>query len=181
MTRETDKLFTDYDPKKSLILGTVGAPFGLKGFVKIRSFSGETDHFSRLKKVTLRLGEKDKTLDVAETVVQGDSLLMRFSGIDTPEAAGSLNGAGIIAEREYAAPLKDNEYYVEDLKGLEVVNSEGKSLGTVINIVEGGGGELAELKTLAGELRFVPYRKEFFSDVDMAERKIVLLEPWILE
>jgi len=106
---------------------------------------------------------------------------MRFAGIDSPEAAGSLNGAQIIANRENAAPLKDGEYYIEDLKGLELVTIEGKALGTIINIVEGGGGELAEVKRPSGGIRLVPFRNEFFGDIDMEKGRIVLLEPWILD
>ena len=161
-------------------LGLVGAPFGLEGFVKVRPFSGETGHFSRLETVTLRQGDREKVWDVAEIVPRGDFLLLRFKGIDSPEAAASLKGAEIIAGREYAAPLKEGEYYVEDLKGLEVVTAEGGTLGYIADVVEGGGGDLAEIALPSGEKHFVPFRKEFFGDIGLEEGKIVLLEPWIL-
>jgi len=162
-------------------LGLVGSPFGLKGFVKVKPFSGETGHFSRLKEVTLKQGEKEDRREVAEVLSQGKTLLMRFTGVDSPEAAALLKGAEIIAGREYAAPLKDGEFYIEDLKGLEVKTGDGEVLGHIINVVEGGGGNLAELKLLSGETRFAPFRKEFFGEVDLQGGKIVLLEPWILE
>ena len=164
-----------------LSLGLVGAPFGLKGFVKVKPFSGETSHFSRLKNVTLRQGEKEETREVAEAVSQGNTLLVRFAGIDSPEAAGLLIGAEIIAGREYAAPLKEGEFYVEDLKSLEVVSGKGEMLGQIIDVVEGGGGNLAEIRLLSGETRFAPFRNEFFGDVDLQKGKITLLKPWILE
>ena len=106
---------------------------------------------------------------------------MRFAGIDSPEAAAGLAGAEIIAGREYAAPLKDGEYYVEDLKRLEVINGEGKVLGHINDVVEGGGGELVEVLLLSGEKRFVPFRKEFFGGLNLEGAKITLLEPWILD
>ena len=147
----------------------------------MRPLSGETGHFFRLERVTLKQHGKEEPRDVAEIVTQGDSLLMRFSGIDSPEAAAAFTGAQIIAGREYAAPLKEGEYYVEDLKGLKVVNGEGEVLGHITDVVEGGGGQLAEVKLLAGETRLAPFRKEFFGDLSLAEGKIALLEPWILE
>ena len=161
-------------------MGLVGPPFGLEGFAKIRPFSGETAHFSRLDKVTLRQNGKEKTLDVAEVLPRGDILLMRFEGVNSPEAAALLKGAEIIVGREFAAPLKEGEHYVEDLKGLEVVNPEGKILGHITDILEGGGGHLVEL-VMSGEKRLVPFRKEFFGDISLEERKIVLLETWILD
>ena len=159
----------------------MGPPFGLKGFVKVRPLSGETGHFSRLDQVTLRYGDKEEQWKPAETVLQGSTLLIRFAGIDNPEAAEKLKGAQIIAGREYAAPLKEGEYYVEDLKGLEVVNPEGKVLGHIVDLVEGGGGELAELKLLSGEVRYAPFRNEFFGDVDLERGRIALNEPWVLD
>ena len=168
-------------PLQRFTLGLVGSPFGLKGFVKVKPFSGETSHFSCLKNVILRQGEKEERRDVAEAVFQGKILLVRFAGIDSPEAAGRLSGAEIITGREYAAPLKKGEFYVEDLKGLEVVNGKGEALGHITDVVEGGGGSLAEVKLLSNETRFAPFRKEFFGDVDFKKGKIVLLESWILE
>jgi len=106
---------------------------------------------------------------------------MRFAGIDSPEVAALLNGAEIVVDREYAAPLKEGEYYVEDLKGLEVVSTEGQTLGHIGDVVEGGGGQLAEVILLSGEKRFAPFRKEFFGELSLSEGKIVLLEPWVLD
>jgi len=159
----------------------VGAPFGIKGFVKVKPFSGEIGHFSRLHSVTLRQGSNEKIRDIAEIVPRREFLLMRFAGIDNPEAAAVLKGAEIIAEREYAAPLNEGEYYVEDLKGLEVVNGEGKAFGHITDVVEGGGGELVEIMLPSGEKRFVPFRKEFFGEVNLEGSSIVLFEPWVLD
>ena len=153
----------------------------MEGFVKIRPFSGETAHFFRLKNVTLMQNEEEKTRNVAEIKSQGDILLIRFEGINSPEAAALLKGARIIADREYAAPLLEGEYYIEDLKGLEVITGEGQVLGHITDVVEGGGGQLAEVLLLSGEKRFAPFKKEFFGDVISEGGKIVLLEPWVLD
>jgi 16S rRNA processing protein RimM len=159
----------------------VGSPFGLKGFVKVKPFSGETGHFSCLNKVTLKHGDKEETREVAKIIPQGDAVLIRFAGIDSPEAARVLKGAEIIAGREFASPLKEGEFYIEDLKGLEVTDREGKTLGRILDVLEGGGAYLAEVKLISGEKRFAPFRKEFFGDLALEEGKIVLNEPWILE
>ena len=70
---------------------------------------------------------------------------------------------------------------MEDLKGLEVVDKDGLSLGNISAMAEGGGGDMAEIQLPSGEKRFAPFRKEFFGDVDLEKGKIVLLEPWILK
>ena len=161
-------------------LGLVGPPFGLKGFVKIKPFSGEAGHFFRMKEITLRKGGIDEKRGVAEITTNGEMLLIRFMGIESPEAAAGLNGAEIIAEREFAAPLKTGEFYVEDLKGLDILNGE-ENLGQISDIVEGGGGFLAEVKLTSGLIKFVPFRNEFFGEVNLDLGTIILLEPWILD
>jgi 16S rRNA processing protein RimM len=92
-----------------------------------------------------------------------------------------LNGAEIVVDREYAAPLKDGEHYIEDLKGLAVVSACGQTLGHIADVLEGGGGQLAEVTLASGERRLAPYRKEFFGEADFACGTIVLLEPWVLD
>jgi len=159
----------------------VGAPFALKGFVKVKPFSGETAHLSNLARVTLRQGEKEETREVEEAILQDGALLLRFAGIQSPEAAKTLKGAEVIVDSEYAAPLKEGEYYVEALKGLQVVNAAGEPLGCIADVVEGGGGELLEITLIAGGVRLAPFRKEFFGDVNLEEGKITLIESWILE
>jgi 16S rRNA processing protein RimM len=159
----------------------VGAPKALEGFVRIKPLSGETGHFFRLKEVTLKKGEREETKTVAETILHGDDLLMRFEGINDPESAKALKGAELITRREYAAPLNDGEYYVDDLKGLEVLAPDGSTVGRIVNLLEGGGGDLAEISLLSGDTKLVPFRKEFFGDVDLEKGKIALIESWILE
>jgi 16S rRNA processing protein RimM len=169
----------------------VGAPFGLKGFVKVRAFSGETGHLIRLEKVCLRLEGKEKLYTVEEAVPAGIEavLLLKLTGIDSPEAAKAIVGAEIIVLREDAAPLRPGEFYVEDLKGLDVVavaedpgcGKIWETVGRVTDVLEGGGGCLVELRLLSGELRLVPLRNEFFGEISPEKGRAVLLERWILE
>jgi len=172
---------------EKFIVGFIGAPFGVKGFVKIRSASGEIDHLLKLQSVIVSKDEKERTLKIEESKANGQSVLMRFAGIDNPEDAKFLNGSKILANREEAAPLGENEFYIEDLKGLPVVSESGDKIGFLTDVIEGGGGELAEIKLPNGELKLVPFRKEFIKEINpaflknRAEGKIVLQNLWILE
>ena len=162
-------------------LGLVGPPFGLKGFVKVKSLSGETDHFFKLKNVILRKNDKEDLRNVSEAELKGQNLLIRFEGIDNPEDAALINGSEIITDREYAAPLNEGEFYVEDMIGLEVFTPLNEKIGKISAIIEGGGGNLAEIERLSGEKCFIPFRKEFFDEPDFENSRIILLEPWVIE
>ena len=176
------------------IAGIAGAPFGLKGFVKVKPLSGEIDHLLKLTSVTLSRDGKEQSLTIEESAAIPPAVAMRFAGFHTPEAAKALSGAELIVGRENAAPLHSGEFYVEDLKGLaviaagrtaEAVNADeskgGQVLGHITNIIEGGGGDLAEICLRGGETKLVPFRKEFLTGVDLEKRQVILHNLWILE
>jgi len=167
---------------EQFIAGIVGAPFGLKGFVKVKPLSGEIDHLLKLTSATLRHDGKDRLLAIEEIAAIPPAVAIRFAGCDSPEAAKSLHGAQLIVDRKDAAPLQSGEFYVEDLKGLAVNDGEsGRVLGHIVNIIEGGGGDLAEIRLHSGEVKLVPFRKKFFPAVDLAKKQATLQNLWVLE
>ena len=167
------------------VAGIVGAPFGLKGLVKVRPLSGEIDHLLKLKSATLRKDGQERHLAIEESSAAPPVALMRFSGYSSPEAAKALGGAELLVSREEAVPLQPEEFYIEDLKGLAVAaatdGEEGEVLGTITAIIEGGGGNLAEIRLNDGESRLVPFRKEFFADIDQKKGLALLKNLWVLE
>ena len=172
---------------EQFVAGIVGAPFALNGFVKIKPFSGEVEHLLKLRSVILRQDGKERLLNIQESAVSSAFVLMRFTGYDNPEAVRALQGAELLVNREDAAPLHDDEFYVEDLKGLAVCSLSGgeaekeEILGHITAIVEGGGGDLVEIRLNNGKTRLVPLRKEFFAGIEPEKGKIILKNLWILE
>jgi 16S rRNA processing protein RimM len=172
--------------------GIIGAPFGLEGFVKVKPLSGEIEHLLKLKLATLRQNGKDRELAIEESTLNPPVVVMRFAGFHSPEAARTLAGAELIVSREEAAALKPGEFYVEDLKGLAVLANQPaaddagagenpQKLGHINAIIEGGGGDLAEITLNDGKRKLVPFRKEFFSGIDLENGRITLNNLWILE
>jgi len=163
------------------IAGIAGAPFGLKGFVKVKPLSGEMDHLLKLKSVILRQDGKERLLDVVESAVAMPFVIMHFTGYDSPEAVKTLSGAELLVDRKDAAPLLPGEFYIEDLKGLAVMADTGQTLGHIITIIEGGGGDLTEIRLTDGSVKLVPFRPEFVTGIDLAQKQLVLKNLWILE
>ena len=166
---------------EKFIVGLIGAPFGVKGFVKVRPLSGETGHLLRLKSALVSRDGEERMFQIDEIVSAAPAVLMRFAGIDSPEKAKTLTGAQLLAGREQAAPLNEGEFYIEDLKGLTVIAEKGETIGHITDIIEGGGGELAEIELTNGEKRLVPFRREFFSEISPEKGRLVLQNLWILE
>jgi 16S rRNA processing protein RimM len=178
--------------KERFVVGLVGAPFGLKGFVKVRPLSGEIDHLLQLQSAVLRQDGVENTVHIEACTPALSQVVMKFAGINSPERAKILRGAELMTSREQASPLGPGEYYVEDLRGLAVVAAHDgpvtdarpgpeEIVGHITDILEGGGGDLAEIRLSTGELRLVPFRKEFFAPIQPETGRLILLDRWILE
>jgi 16S rRNA processing protein RimM len=185
---------------ESLAIGRLGAPKGVRGDLKVHSYSGESAHIHRLKEASLRGSDpatgapRTLKLKVARVEGSGASLTIAFEGYPSPEAARALTGMDIVAPRSEAAPLKANEWYVVDLVGLALVVG-GEKVATVRSILEGGadpwleavvstpdsGGASGAAKRGAERVSLVPFRKEFVGEVDIEAGTIELLAPELLD
>lgn len=176
--------------------GFVSGTHGLDGTLKVRTFSGETEHLFKLEKITLQLGNKTRVFPVVDIRGAANCVLLRLEGIDTVEKAAELRQALLMVPRQEACPLKDGEFYVEDLKGCGLfchVDGEGEFLAArVLDVIDGGGGFLLEVmpdgdfcaRFLPGcEVKacFVPFNKHFCGKVDIEACRIELLNFGILE
>lgn len=148
-----------------LTVGFVRGSHGLTGEVRIESASGRYEHIAVLKEVTLVQKENSAKYAVESARVAGNALYMKFVGVDSPEAAKKLNGASLQTSRENACPLKEGEWYVEDLKKCSLVYFGEESglgndvaptddarrenvrsvVGSITDVLEGGAGELLEV------------------------------------
>jgi 16S rRNA processing protein RimM len=162
-----------------LVIGLVRTSHGLKGHLKVHSLSGEVDHFFGLEEVTIRKNGRERIYAVEEFKLLGEILLMKLRGIDNPEDAKTLAAAEILVSRDLAAPLEDGEFYQADLVGCRVVH-QGKDLGVVKSIFEGGAADLLEVVTEAG-IYMVPFQKHYIGTVDLKAKTLELLAPWLLQ
>jgi len=129
----------------------------------------------------LRKDGRERVIDIEESSAVPPAMVMRFAGFNSPEEAKKLTGAELLVNREDAVPLNPGEFYVEDLKGLAVVSGSGEILGQIASIIDAGGGDLAEIRLQDGKTRLVPFREEFFGDVDLENGQVALKNAWVLE
>lgn len=164
-----------------LAIGNIRTSHGVKGLVKVRSYSGETEHFLALEEIILkdRRGRESRYA-VEKCVLNGTELLMKLAGVDTPEAGKMLANREILVPREQAAPLDEDEFYYADLLGCRLYHGD-ETLGTVVNVTDGGGGTLLQVERPGGERFFVPFREEFIGDVDVDAKAVELTELWVAD
>lgn len=168
-----------------LALGRLGKPHGVDGRLRLVPFSGETEHLLRLTEATLRGDGRELSVRIESVTPHGGSsrgggALVKIAGYDSPERAATLSGMELWAPRDMAAPLDDGQYYYADLVGCSLV-ADGAELASVVAVCDAGGGDLLEVRKPDGSSAYVPFRKEFVGEVDVAAKRVELVAPWILE
>ncbi len=155
-----------------VIVGKIGAPYGVKGWVKIQSFTDPLENILHYQP-WYSANKENQWQEIAteSRQVHGQALMAKFTGINNPEEARLLTGKTIAIPRAQLPILKKDEYYWSDLQGLTVVNKEGKTIGTVTSLIETGSNDVLIVK---GDKEFaVPYLpgKSILS-VDLEKREI---------
>jgi 16S rRNA processing protein RimM len=166
--------------KDELVIGRVLSSHGKDGEVKVESLSGETAHFADLSVVNLRRSGRTEQLRVESVRRIHRAVLIKFSGVDSPEVAAKLRGGEIVVARAAAVKLEPGEYYYADLDGLDVI-VDGESVGRVSAIWESGPYPLIEVTLHAGKSVLIPFVDQFFGEIDLTLGQMELRDPAVLE
>ena len=154
-----------------IAIGAVRTTHGVRGYLKVRSFSGELDHFFNLECITLRKDGSSRRFDVEAVKPNGSQLLMKLKGIDSPEQGKLYSNWEIWVSRDKAAPLNENEFYHADLVGCRLYLDE-REVGTVLSVIEGGSGELLEIEREDDSKKLIPFNQHFIGSIKVAEKKL---------
>jgi len=154
-------------------LGRVGAPWGLKGWVHINSYTDPPDGIFEYRQWALRIGSGERiTRHVIEGHPHSDRLVARLEGIEDRDRAAALAGAVIEVDRAELPPTGAREYYQADLMGLPVRNLEGAELGKVAHFVDAPTGPMMVVR---GEREYwIPAVPRHLSKVDLASGLILV-------
>jgi len=158
-------------PSGWIELGRIGAPWGVKGWVHIDSYTDPTGGILEYEQWVLRLGSGQRvTHIVAEAQPHGERLVARLEGIEDRDRAAALTGAVIEVDRAQLPPTGEREYYQADLIGLPVRNLEGAELGKVSYFVESPTGPMMVIQ---GEREYwIPAVPKHLKKVDLAAGRI---------
>ncbi|MFO7612111.1 MAG: ribosome maturation factor RimM [Clostridia bacterium] len=158
--------------KKIFEIGIIAGANGLKGEVKIFPCSGSPGNLAD-QKYFLADGNP---VAVEYSRIQGKFIVSKLEGVDDRDEAEGMKGTVLGIKRENAAPLADDEYYMEDLIGC-IVYEDGRKLGTVGDILETGGNDVYSVIDDEGGEILVPAIKQVVVKIDVDGRRIEVRLP----
>ena len=162
-----------------LTVGVVTGTHGVGGELKLKSYSGVSDHIMVLREALFRKGREEKRLRLELVRPQPPGVILKVTGIESPEQARSLVGWEIWVPRPQAAQLLDGEYYAADLCLCSLWFGD-EEIGSVRSVWEGAASELLEVQGRKGRTFLVPFIDHFIADVQLGNRKIFLREDEIV-
>lgn len=157
-----------------IIVGKVGAPYGVRGWLKITAYTESTDTLLDLRDWRLKYPDRWQSLDVEARKKHGKGIIVKLAGIDTPEAARRLTGKEIAVLRSQLPPTKANEYYWADLIGLTVVTVDQVKLGVVQYLIETGANDVLVIKDSQDHEHAIPWISSLIKNVSLDEKIIIV-------
>jgi 16S rRNA processing protein RimM len=162
-----------------IAVGIIRKAHGVRGEASVEPWTDSADRFAELSAVTLVSPDEAKTraVEIESTRAHGERALVKFAGIDSPEAVNLLQGWTIEIPEEDARALDDDEYFIHDLIGLTLFDGEGRQRGVVANVLEGGGGLLLEVKRGDGRTFELPFVADLCTEIDLEAKRMVVNLP----
>jgi 16S rRNA processing protein RimM len=157
-------------------LGQIGAAHGVRGEVRLRSFTAEPGAISNYGPLET---EDGRIFQIESMRPAKDHFVARFVGIADRNAAEQLANIKLYVPRDrLPAPVEADEFYHADLVGLTVVDRMGQRLGSVVAVHNFGAGDLIEVRRDASDkTEFVPFDEAAVPEIDLAAGRLVVDQP----
>jgi 16S rRNA processing protein RimM len=128
------------------ILGRISGLFGVKGWVKVYSYTEPREAVLDYDRWLLSGKDGWQDATVAEGQRHGKTVIVRIDGYDDRDQAAGLIGTDIGIPRDELPETDDDQYYWSDIEGLSVVDREGTELGKVSHLLETGANDVMVVK-----------------------------------
>jgi 16S rRNA processing protein RimM len=157
-----------------IVVGEISGVFGVKGWVKVYSFTDPRENILNYSPWILRKGSELKSVAVLDGGMQGGAVIASLSGITDRDMAASLGGYEILIDENLLPEPEEGEYYWRDLIGLKVETEQGIALGVVDYLLETGANDVLVVKEDKQE-RLIPFLQgQFVKSIDLKAGLIIV-------
>jgi len=172
-------------PAKRICVGIITGAHGVRGAVRVKSFTADPKDVARYGPLEDESGERRWSLALMRSVK--GVVVCRVEGIADRDNAEALRGLRLYLPRAALPPTAEEEYYHVDLIGLQARLADGTVLGQVRAVHDFGAGDTLEIVRRTGPPAMVPFTRAIVPVVDLAAGRLVvdpppgLIEPIVAE
>jgi 16S rRNA processing protein RimM len=157
-----------------LLIGVIAGAFGIKGQVKLKSFTDRPEHICRhIHK--LYIGKRTTEYRLVRAFEHKPGvLILTLDGVADRDAAEAMRGDEVYIPSTAAAPLASDEYFLHDLTGVQAFTTDGTSIGTVKDVLVTGASDILVISRPGQPDALVPMVREFIRELDLPAQRIVI-------
>ena len=154
-------------------VGKISGVFGLKGWLKVFSYTEPRDNILSYKRWLLKKGGQTKSIKVIGGQIQGKAVVAQVDGVVDRDQAQDLMGWEVYISHGQLPPPAKGEYYWADLIGLDVENLEGIRLGKVDSLLQTGANDILVVK--GDRERALPFLQgQTVKSIDLVAGKMIV-------
>lgn len=155
-------------------VGIISSTHGIRGQVKVYPTTDDVRRFDSLKTVLLKTKEGEQTLHLEAVQYFKQFVIVKFREYNSINDVERYKNASLFVTRKDAVPLEEDEYFIADLIGLAAETEEGKTLGTVTDVIRTGANDVYVVSRPEGKDLLLPAIKDCVRSVDMEHKKITV-------
>ena len=159
-------------------IGEIIKPHGIKGAVKVYSYSGQPENFKNYNKIVLQktLESGTKIYKIVKSRVQDKVAILELESVTTRDAAEALKGSTVWLMKGDFQKLDPDQYYWHQLENLQVITESGRELGRVSGLFSTPAHDIMVVSGKGHEY-MVPVKANIIIDVDEQGGRIVISPP----
>ena len=157
-----------------LQVGIITSTHGVRGEVKVYPTTDDPRRFRRLKEVVLDTGREKINLEIEGVKFFKQFVILKFKGIDNINDIEMYKGRDLWIPREEAQELGEDEYYVGDLIGMDVLLENGEKFGVLRDVMETGANDVYVVEQVNGDEILLPAIHECILDVNVDENTMTV-------
>jgi 16S rRNA processing protein RimM len=159
-----------------ICLGQIGAPHGVRGEVRLHSFTADPAAIASYGPLET---EDGRVFTIENVRPAKHALVAKLSGVSDRDTAERLANTKLFVPRErLPEPAEANEFYHADLIGLRAIDPTGRECGTVVAVHNFGAGDLIELRPPHGaQTELLPFDAATVPEIDIANGRLVIARP----
>ena len=159
----------EFTPPEFLIVGRVIAPWGTKGELKVQVITDFPDRFTPGEIVCI----DGKPLEIENSRPHKQHLLVKLATIDSVRDAEKLRDCDLTIPRSRVRPLAPGQYYLFQVIGLNVLTTDGRSLGEIVDIMATAGNDVYVVEGELGEI-LIPAIEDVVRSIDLERGEVVI-------
>ena len=151
-------------PRDMVLVGRITGAHGIRGEVKLRSFTAEPAAIASYSPLETAAGAE---IGILRVRTQKDGFIAVLKGVTDRNAAEALRGTELFVPRQRLPQADEGEVYVHDLIGLPVLLADGSKLGEIVDVADYGAGDLIDVKVEGrADTVLIPFAGQFVLQAD---------------